>query len=167
VHNSKEWLRPTMEIRQLIPADAEALWKLRFEALERKLASFGESLEEFQKVTVSPYAERLASRASDNSVFGVFDDAVLVGMSGFRHLQNLKERHKGWIGEFISRRNFEDGDWAVRFSHLWETARALPELHMIQLKVATSQKSARDLYAWMSVDGSRAASASYRQPAHR
>jgi ribosomal protein S18 acetylase RimI-like enzyme len=136
-----------MEIRELTRADAQALWNLRLRALEKEPASFGEALEELKKVTVESYAERLACSSNDHFVFGVFDDAKLVGMAGFWRVQKVKEHHKGWIWGVYLHETFRGGGLGrAVVTKLLDSARVLPGLSLILLNVATTQQAARNLY---------------------
>lgn len=70
------------DIRKLRKEDAQALWKLRHEALEREPLSFSESLSEFRPKTVDEYWAQVCAR-EDNYVVGAFSGADLVAMAGF------------------------------------------------------------------------------------
>jgi hypothetical protein len=93
-----------MEVRRLGPADAEELWRVRSEALEREPASFGESLEEHLSIPRAKFAERLGASGADGFVYGAFDESAnLVAMAGFFRESRRKRRHKGKFGAFMFR----------------------------------------------------------------
>jgi ribosomal protein S18 acetylase RimI-like enzyme len=137
-----------MEVRRLGPADAEELWRVRTEALEREPASFGESLEEHLGIPRAKFAERLGAPSADGFVYGAFDDSSnLVAMTGFFRESRRKRRHKGVIwGVYVSASHRGRGLGRALMIAALDAARQLPGLRYVYLSVTSAQSPARDLY---------------------
>jgi len=137
-----------MEIRRLTKADAQVFWEFRLKALESEPNAFGESVEEHRLTTVESVAQRLNSNAADNFVLGAFDELRLVGTVGFYRLQQVKQRHKGWVwGVFVAPEYRGRKVAHALLARCLEMAREIPGLQSVLLKVATTQQAARRLYA--------------------
>lgn len=136
-----------MKIRKLTENDAEALWRLRLQALETDPVSFAESPEELKRTKAEDYAARLRSGGAENFVIGAFDGAELVGMLGFYRDGLLKRRHIGHIwGVFVSPSARGKGAGRGMLAEAIESAKTVPGICCIRLMVAVTQVAARHLY---------------------
>jgi RimJ/RimL family protein N-acetyltransferase len=137
-----------MEIRRLGGADAPSFWNFRLKALESEPNAFGESVEEHLQKTIDSVARRLHSTAPDNFILGAFEQSVLLGTAGFYRVQQMKQRHKGWIwGVFVDPEHRGRGVARTILIRLLELVSELPDIEAVLLKVATTQLAARRLYA--------------------
>jgi ribosomal protein S18 acetylase RimI-like enzyme len=136
-----------LQIRRLTELDAEVLRALRLSAVETEPQIFAESLDELLQMSTDTYAEKLRSGGNENFVFGAFENYALVGMAGFYREKRPKLRHKGWVwGIFVSPQLRGKGAGKSLLNSVVESARTLPELDCILLKVATTQNAAKKLY---------------------
>jgi ribosomal protein S18 acetylase RimI-like enzyme len=137
-----------MEVRRLGPADADELWRLRCEALEREPASFGESLEEHLAFPRAKIAERLGSTDANGFVYGAFDEnSQLVATAGFFRESRRKRRHKGIIwGVYVSAGHRGRGLGRAVMIAALGAARQMPGLRYVYLSVTSAQSPARELY---------------------
>jgi ribosomal protein S18 acetylase RimI-like enzyme len=136
-----------MELRLLIPDDAEAWWHLRLEALRNDPASFADSAEEHVTTTVANARERLSKNdPSSNFVVGMFEDGALAGTAGFYRDSHTKERHKGHIwGVYVRPQSRGKGVARALLQEIIRRATEIDGLEQILL-VASAHLPARKLY---------------------
>lgn len=140
---------PSITYRQLTVADAPAYQKLRLRALKEHPEAFGQSYESQRDTPLDDVVERLRSidRSPDDFILGLFHDAALKGMVGFRRFPEEKVRHKGHIwGMYVSVELQTSGYGRELIRRAIDQAKSLPGLEQVDLGVATSNAAAYRLY---------------------
>ena len=134
-----------VNIRRLRAADAEALVALRQEALELEPLAFGASAED----DVALSCESVRTFLGDDehqAVFGQFDGADLIGMTGLIRASKVKQRHKATIwGMYVNPRARNEGVGRALLMAAIEHARGWG-LDQVQLTVTEAAPHAKQLY---------------------
>jgi ribosomal protein S18 acetylase RimI-like enzyme len=136
-----------MELRLLKPADADAFWHLRLEALRNDSPAFADSAEEHLKTTVETARDRLSKAdPASNFVVGIFEDDRLAATAGFYRYTHNKERHKGHIwGVYVRPESRGRGAASALMNEIVRRAREIKGLEQITL-VASANLPAQRLY---------------------
>jgi ribosomal protein S18 acetylase RimI-like enzyme len=140
-----------LEIRRLTRADLDATRRVRLEALEQEPASFGESVDEFARLSLEALAHRLGEdgaprETDDNFIYAAFDGSALIAMAGFFRESRVKRRHKGTVwGVYVAPAYRGRGVGRAVMTALLDHARTLPGLRYVYLSVG-ADSPARRLY---------------------
>ncbi|MDY7990853.1 GNAT family N-acetyltransferase [Paenibacillus sp. S33] len=134
-------------IRNIQPADAEAYWNLRLEALQMNPEAFGTSYEEAALVPLSDVVKQIQNKR-DHYILGAFTkDHQLVGMTGFRREQKIKTQHKGAIwGVYVPSTYRGQGIAKKLLFEVISQGRKVEGLKQINLSVVTTNQAAVELY---------------------
>ncbi|MDP1511136.1 N-acetyltransferase [Paenibacillus sp. CMAA1739] len=135
-------------IRNIEPADAEAYWNLRQEALKMNPEAFGTSYEEAVKVSLLDVVKQIQN-PRDHYILGAFTkDHQLAGMTGFRRENKIKTQHKGTIwGVYVSSTYRSQGIAKKLLMEVISRGRKVEGLKQINLSVVATNQSAVELYS--------------------
>jgi ribosomal protein S18 acetylase RimI-like enzyme len=131
-------------IRRLLPADADAVLRLRHEALEREPLAFSSSPAEDRVQVPGVLEEYLAQQTK--AIFGAFEPD-LIGMAGIVQEEGVKSRHKARLwGVYVAPSSRGAGIGRALVAAAIEFARSLDGLTHVHLAVAESGRGAQALY---------------------
>lgn len=130
-----------LAVRRLKGKDAEIYRSVRLEGLERHPEAFGASFDTERAESLAFFSRRLA----ENTIFGAFDDAVLLGVAGYFAPQSIKARHKATLFGMYVRETARGRGVGLQLvaAVLDDAARSHED---IKLTVVTSNEAARRLY---------------------
>jgi RimJ/RimL family protein N-acetyltransferase len=134
------------DVRPLRPAEAEALVRLRMEALDTDPLAFAASLEDDRALSLDFVRECLANEA-EQAVFGAFLGEVLVGMVGLYRDPKLKRRHVAHVwGVYVSTAARGRGAGRAMMEAAIDHARQWPGIEQLQLSASTHAPGPVRLY---------------------
>lgn len=131
----------TLEIRQLLPADAPAYRELMLEGYARHPEAFTASAEERKELPIAWWAERTCQ------VIGAFAEGRLVGVAGLEPETRPKTKHRAKLfGMYVEEQARRQGAGRKLALAVLEKARRTPGLEAIYLTVMEKNEPARKLY---------------------
>lgn len=136
-----------MEIRELVPTDAEAYLFIRLEALKNSPDAFASSYEE-EKDKPSDYYKSRFTAPTNVFTFGAFEDSELIGVVTLVKEQLIKLRHRANIvAMYIKPGKRGNGIGKALVSKVIEKADKLEDIEQLYLSVVTTNTSAKSLYS--------------------
>jgi ribosomal protein S18 acetylase RimI-like enzyme len=137
-----------MEIRLLTVDDAEAFWKLRYEALRDAPEAYYWTADEFAARPMDETVQILRdATGASGCVLGAFDGDDLVGTTGCYRRTGAKLAHKAYVwGVYVSPRARRRALARRMMVEAIARARGWEGVEQVGLTVTASNKSARDLY---------------------
>ncbi|WP_438824375.1 GNAT family N-acetyltransferase [Bacillus sp. JJ1533] len=136
-----------MNIRKLIPEDAECYWKLRLKALTTDPDAFLVTYDEAIKKE-NPIGEYKKSFQSEEILtFGAFEEEHLVGMVTLVRETRQKIRHRANIvAMYVDGNNRGKGTAKALLKEAIKIARNIPEIEQLYLTVDSENTPAKELY---------------------
>lgn len=139
-----------MHIRQLTPDDLDLYMQVRRDSLTQEPASFGTSIDEFERRSLKQHRARLITQPhSDNAVFAILneDESLCNGMVGLQRLERRKTQHLGWIwGVYVNQAYRRMGLARKLLTIALTYAHQLSGLEQIKLTVVETNQGAIRLY---------------------
>lgn len=136
-----------MEIRLLIPADAESYWALRLEALKQNPEAFATSYEEAinRENPIDQVAGNFTTKG--NYTFGAFDSKELIGVVTLVQEKADKLQHRANIfAMYVTPSKQGLGVGGALLTEAVNKAKTIEVIEKINLTVTASNEKAKKLY---------------------
>lgn len=137
-----------MEIRLLLPSDAERYWTLRLEALQQNPEAFTTSYEEAIKREnpIDQVARNFT--AEGNFTFGAFENKGLIGVVTLLQENSIKLKHRANIfAMYVTPEKQGLGVGEALLTATVNKAKSIEAIEKINLSVVASNEKAKKLYS--------------------
>lgn len=137
----------SIRIRKLQSRDVPLYRALRLEGLKKSPDRFGTTYEEEFARPKLKFESLIERQASEQFMFGAFDEGKLIGIVGFERVERERARHRGQVVQMYvdeSYRGQNVGEKLLR--GLVEQAFQLKGIEQLQLSVITDNLAAIGLY---------------------
>lgn len=138
----------TIEIRQLVTADAPAYREVMLEGYAAHPEAFTSTATERAALPLAWWLKRLGEEPSaEAQVFGAIDAGTIVGVAGLRFETQEKIRHKATLfGMYVPAPRRGQGIGRRLVMHVLAHAARRPDLRLVQLTVSEGNRAAEALY---------------------
>lgn len=142
-----------MEIRPLVPEDAEAYLSARLEALRECPSAFASSYEEEKQKKAEKYRSRFKEQGNA-STYGAFEQSELVGMVTLVKSHHFKLRHRATlVALYVKSEKRGMGIGKKLVLRVIEEANKFKGIEQLNLSVVTHNEVARQLYHSVGFEG--------------
>ncbi|MBE2267064.1 MAG: GNAT family N-acetyltransferase [Anaerolinea sp.] len=137
-----------MDIRPLVPDDAESYVAIWRRALTEEPTAYGASAEDPDMFALEPARQRIAHTMPYNPIFGVFIDGQQVGLSSVFYQENrAKVRHRAQIHQvYVAPEMRGRGVGKAMMEQVIAFVRTIPDVEELHLSVTVGNEAARRLY---------------------
>lgn len=134
-------------IRKLQPHESGVYREIRLACLKNASEYFGSTYEEESQISKLKFEAYIENGSSDHFMFGAFDNATLIGITGFERMSRQRAMHRGEVVRvYVDSvyRGHNVGERLVR--SVVEHAFAMEGIEQIQLSLIAGNKAGQRLY---------------------
>jgi ribosomal protein S18 acetylase RimI-like enzyme len=143
-------MAPSLVIRRLEEADAEAYQALWLRALAEHPEAYGISYEEQAAIGMAQIRETIRLTSPEHCIFGAFQAGELVGLARFYRHPRTKSHHKAYLGSMYVKAELRGQGVGRRLiTAAIEHAHSLRGVEELVLAVTIGNDAARNLYLSM------------------
>lgn len=134
-------------VRRLLPPDVSDYRSIRLEALKNDPDNYGSTFEEESKTPQLVFEKYILEQTPGNRMYGAFDGAVLIGISGFFGDTRQRVLHRAKVTQvYIDPAYRGKGIAKKLLNHLIKEAFQIGSMESLQLEAVDSNKTAVGLY---------------------
>lgn len=136
-----------IQIRKLQPGEAALYRETRLACLKNAPDRFGSTYEEEARTPKLKFEVFIEKAASEQFMFGAFDQEQLIGIVGFERVERQRARHRGEVVQMYVDEHYRGQNIGEKLLRsLIEQAFQLEGIEQLQLSVISGNQAAIKLY---------------------